>query len=285
MTVGESPATAVPDAVPAAVRGLAAGAKIELIPLPDFEEKLRVVPARTTITVTCSAKLGLSRTLKCAELAAGAGFTVVPHLAVRQLTDETELRWFVGRLGEAGITGLYIIAGDAAQAGPYSSALEVLQALPGIDHELRSVGVACYPEGHPRISDAQLIRALRDKQPFAVYMVNQMCFSPHVLVRWLRWVRANGISLPLHLGVAAPMQLRKLLELSPKIGVGSSVRYLAKQHGLLGSVLKRSAYRPEDLLLRMGDALTEPGLGIERLHLFSFNQVAATVAWQQEVAR
>jgi methylenetetrahydrofolate reductase (NADPH) len=285
MTAGEPPATAGPGAVPAAVRALAAGAKIELIPLPGFDEKLRAVPPGTTITVTCSAKLGLSRTVECAELAARAGFTVVPHLAARQLTGEAELRGFVGRLDEAGITGLYVIGGDAAQAGPYSSSLEVLRALPGISHGLRSVGVACYPEGHPGISDARLIRALRDKQPFADYMVSQMCFSPDVLVRWLRRVRADGITLPLHLGVAAPMQLRKLLELSPKIGVGSSVRYLAKQHGLLGSVLKGSAYQPEDLMLRMGDTLTEPGLGIEQLHLFSFNQVAATVAWQEGAAR
>lgn len=285
MTVGESPATAGPDVVPAAVRALAAGAKIEVIPLRDFDEKLRAVPPGATVAVTCSAKLGLSRTLECAELAARAGFTVVPHLAARQLTGEAELRGFVGRLGEAGITGLYLIAGDAAQAGQYSSSLDVLRVLPRIDHGLRSVGVACYPEGHPKISDAVLARALRDKQPFAAYMVSQMCFSSDVLVRWLRQVRTDGITLPLHLGVAAPMQLRKLLELSPKIGVGSSVRYLAKQHGLLGSVLKGAAYQPEDLLLRMGDALTEPGLAIERLHLFSFNQVAATVAWQEEVAR
>jgi hypothetical protein len=31
----------------------------------------------------------------------------------------------------------------------------------------------------------------------------------------------------------------------------------------------------------MGDAVTSPDLGIDRLHLFSFNQVAATVQWQE----
>jgi methylenetetrahydrofolate reductase (NADPH) len=79
------------------------------------------------------------------------------------------------------------------------------------------------------------------------------------------------------------MQIRKLLELSPKIGVGSSVRYLAKQHGFLGNVLKGGAYRPESLLYQMGDAVISPDLGIDRLHLFSFNQVTSTVQWQQSV--
>ncbi len=37
------------------------------------------------------------------------------------------------------------------------------------------------------------------------------------------------------------------------------------------------------LLRRMGDAIIAPDFGVERLHLFSFNQVAATVQWQGTV--
>ena len=284
MTVYESPGTTgKPANAAAAVRTLVGGADLEVIPLRDAEEKLLAVPLGTTIAVTCSAKLGLDRTLEFAGRAAGAGFTVVPHLAARQLTGEPELRRFVATLTDAGITRLYLIGGDAPQSGPYSSSLEVLQALRGIDHGLRRIGVACYPEGHPKVSDAALAEALSAKQPYAAYMVSQMCFNPDVLVAWLRQVRSVGIRLPLHLGLAAPMQVRKLVELSPKIGVGSSVRYLAKQHGFLGNVLKGAAYQPESLLLRMEDAVTSPELGLEGLHLFSFNQVNATLEWQRNV--
>jgi methylenetetrahydrofolate reductase (NADPH) len=285
MTMHASPGTAGESAARAAVRALISGADIEVIPLRGVDEKLRVVPGGTTITVTCSAKLGLGRTLDCAERAVRAGFDVVPHLAARQLADEGELRGFVARLAELGITELYLIGGDAAPpAGPYDSSLQVLEALQHMDHGLRRIGVACYPEGHPKISDAALVEALTAKQPYAAYMVSQLCFSPDVLVTWLRRVRETGISLPLHLGLAAPMQVRRLLELSPQIGVGSSVRYLAKQHGFIGNVLKGSAYQPESLLLRMGDAITSPEFRVERLHLFSFNQVEATVQWQRNAA-
>jgi methylenetetrahydrofolate reductase (NADPH) len=284
MTVYEPPGTTgKPASAAAAVRTLVERADLELIPLRNAEEKLQAVPLGTTIAVTSSAKLGLGRTLEFARRAARAGFTVVPHLAARQLTDEAELRSFVTSLAEAGITRLYLIGGDAPQSGPYSSSLEVLQALQGIDHDLRRIGVACYPEGHPKIADAALAGALSAKQPYAAYMVSQMCFNPDVMVSWLRQVREAGITLPLHLGLAAPMQVRKLIELSPKLGVGSSVRYLAKQHGFLGNVLKGGAYQPESLLLRMGNAVTSPGLGIEGLHFFSFNQVSATLEWQRNV--
>jgi methylenetetrahydrofolate reductase (NADPH) len=269
----------------AAVRSLVAGADIELIPLRSADEKLKAVPRGATVTVTTSWKLGLERTLEFAEKALRAGYEVVPHLAARQLASEEELRRFIGRLGELEISGLYLIGGDATPpAGPYDSSLQVLEALQHINHGLRRIGVACYPEGHPKISDAALTEALRDKQPFAAYMVSQLCFSPEALVSWLRRVRGQGITLPLHLGLAAPMQVSKLLTLGSQIGVGSSVRYLAKQHGFIGNVLKGGAYRPESLLLEMGDALTEPGLGIEGLHLFSFNQVEETVRWQQRIA-
>jgi methylenetetrahydrofolate reductase (NADPH) len=269
----------------AAVQALARGADIELIPLRSAEEKLRGVPAGSTVTVTCSAKLGLDRTLDFAGQAARAGYNVVPHLAARQLTDKDDLRRFIGRLAELEITELYLIGGDATPpAGPFDSSFQVLQALQGIEHGLRRIGVACYPEGHPHIPDDALLEALQEKQPYSAYMVSQLCFSPGTLVSWLRRVRETGISLPLHLGLAAPMQVRKLLELGPRIGVGASVRYLAKQRGFVGTMLKGGAYQPEKLLLQMGDALTSRELGIERLHLFSFNQVDATVDWQRRIA-
>jgi Tetrahydrofolate dehydrogenase/cyclohydrolase, catalytic domain/Methylenetetrahydrofolate reductase len=77
-----------------------------------------------------------------------------------------------------------------------------------MDHGLRRIGVARYPEGHPKISDTALADALSAKQPYPAYMVSQLCFSPDVLVAWLRRVRAAGITLPLHLGLAAPTPMR-----------------------------------------------------------------------------
>jgi methylenetetrahydrofolate reductase (NADPH) len=285
MALRTSPGAAGGPAAEAAVRTLVGDADIEVIPLRSANEKLKAIPEGATVAVTTSAKLGLDRTLEFAGQAMRAGYDVVPHLAARQLAGEEELRWFTGRLGELGISRLYLIGGDATPpAGPYDSSLQVLEALRHMDHGLRRIGVACYPEGHPKISDAVLAEALRGKQPYAAYMVSQLCFNPEVLVSWLRRVRGAGITLPLHIGLAAPMQVTKLVRLGPQIGVGASVRYLAKQHGFIGNMLKGGAYQPESLLLEMGHALTEPELGIAGLHLFSFNQVEESVRWQRNIA-
>jgi methylenetetrahydrofolate reductase (NADPH) len=272
------------DGVRAAVRSLVATAAIEVIPLKGAEAKVRAVPDGATITVTCSPKFGLRRTLEHSALAARAGYRVVPHLAARQVAGEAELRAFVNRLDELGISSLFVIGGDAQEpVGKYREAVEILEALADMDHGLTSIGVGCYPEGHPKIHDEELLAALRRKQTYADYMVSQLCFDPGALTGWLHRVRAEGIDLPLRIGLAAPVNVRKLAELALRIGVGSSIRYLSKQHGILGTMLRGSAYRPEELLLGLGQALIDPRMNVAALHMFSFNQLDAILAWQRRV--
>lgn len=259
-------------------------AAIEVIPLKSVDAKLALIPADTTVTVTCSSKLGLDRTMDVSALAAAAGHHVVPHLAARQIPDAATLQGYLHRLESLGITDLYVVGGDAAEAvGPYASTAELVEALADLEHHLTNVGVACYPEGHPMISDETLLTALLRVQPHVDYMVSQVCFDHAAITDWLHRVRGEGVSLPLHLGLAAPLQIRKLVELSLRIGVGASLRFLTKQHGFVGNMLKGSAYRPEDLLYELTDTLTQPDLGVTGLHLFTFNQIAETLDWQATV--
>lgn len=98
---------------------------------------------------------------------------------------------------------------------------------------------------HPEIPDSILLEALQRKQSRAHYMVSQLCFDADALIAWERKVRAAGIELPLHVSVAAPMNMARLTELSVRIGVGCPVRYLAKQSGFVTNIMR--AYRSEDL--------------------------------------
>jgi methylenetetrahydrofolate reductase (NADPH) len=261
-------------------------ANVEVIPLKGAEAKLRTLAEGAGVTITCSPKLGLERTLRHVESAAQAGFRVVPHLAARQVVDRAELERFVHRIEKAGVDDLYVIGGDADRpAGRYTCALDLLHDLADLSPSLTRIGVACYPEGHSKIDDSVLLEALQAKQPFADYMVSQLCFDPDALVGWLHRVREAGVHLPLRIGLAAPMRVRKLAEVSLKIGVGQSLRFLSKQHGLVGNlILGTRCYRPEDLLQGIEPTLLADPSQIEGLHLFSFNQIDATTAWQQQIA-
>jgi methylenetetrahydrofolate reductase (NADPH) len=268
----------------ATIRGFVQDARIEVIPVSGAAEKVSALPRETTVTITCSAKFGLERTLEHASRAAVAGHRVIPHIAARQVTGKDHLARIVSSLEAAGITGLFVIGGDAAEsAGPYASSADLLSDLATLDHHITDIGVGCYPEGHPSIGDDALSEALLLKQKHATYMVSQLCFDPAAITGWLRRTREAGVWLPLYIGIAGPMNTLKLAELSLKIGVGTSVRYLTKQHGLIGGLLRGSAYRPEALVTGMGDDLLDPGLGIAGLHVFSFNQTAETAAWRRRV--
>lgn len=259
---------------------LVAAAACEVIPLKGADQRVSGVPRATPLTITCSPKFGLDRTLEHVASAVAQGFRVVPHLAARMVDDEQALRRFVGRVTDLGVDELFVVGGDGeAPVGKFTSAGEVLESLTHFEHGLRRIGVGCYPEGHPKIDDADLIEALLRKQESADYMVSQLCFDAAALTRWIDDVRAAGVRLPLRIGLAAPIKTARLLELSMKIGVGQSVRYLRKQHGMLRGLVLGRSYAPERLLTALGKYLTDTVAGIEGLHVFTFNQLDVTVDW------
>jgi methylenetetrahydrofolate reductase (NADPH) len=266
------------------VEELVTAANVEVIPLRGADEKALAIPPASTITITCSPKFGLERTLEHVIRARESGHRVVPHLAARMVEDEAQLQRFLGILSSVGVEDLYVIGGDGTDpVGKYSEAFHILEAIQELDHDLQRIGVGCYPEGHPNIAEDELVDALQRKQPYADYMVSQLCFDAATLTGWLRTMRQAGITLPVRIGVAAPLQTRKLIELSLKIGVGSSVKFLTKQHGFVGNLLLGRSYTPESLISQIVEETGFDELGIEGLHLFSFNQIDATVEWQRRI--
>ncbi|MGH2929707.1 MAG: hypothetical protein ACRDL8_16020, partial [Solirubrobacteraceae bacterium] len=57
----------------------------------------------------------------------------------------------------------------------------------------------------------------------------------------------------------------------------------SKQRGVIGSLIRGKFYKPEKLLADLGDALVSSDMNVDGLHLFSFNQVTATLDWQRKV--
>src|SRR5262245_7333146 len=151
-----------------AVDQLVASANIEVIPLRGAHDKAAAIPATTTVTITCSPKFGLDRTLEHAIRARESGHRVVPHLAARMVEDEAQLQRFLHSLRSAGIDDLYVVGGDGDEpVGKFSEAFDILEAIQGLDHGLQRIGVGCYPEGHPSIPEAVLLNALHRKQQYA----------------------------------------------------------------------------------------------------------------------
>jgi methylenetetrahydrofolate reductase (NADPH) len=262
---------------------LLAASRYEVLPTASAEQAvLEFVPTEVTVTVTASPVKGLEPTLALACTLARHGYKAVPHLSARLVSDSAHLADVVARLTEAGIGDVFIPAGDAARpAGNYDSALALLEELNELGRPFAEVGVTGYPETHPIIDDDVTVQAMWDKRHHATYLVSNLCFDPAVLRGWIRRIRARGVTLPLYVGLAGPIDRARLLKMATKIGVAESSRFLAGHSGWFARMGTPGAYDPDRLLTRIAPQVTEPGAAVAGFHIFTFNQVRQIEQWRQ----
>ncbi|MEU9392870.1 5,10-methylenetetrahydrofolate reductase [Streptomyces sp. NPDC048324] len=266
-----------------ALRRLLEHVRYEVLPAAATEEKvLAHVPRDVVVTVTASPVKGLEPTLELTGRLAAHGYRVVPHVPARLLRDDVHLKEVVTRLREAGVDDVFVPAGDAdPPAGPYDGALPVLVRLGELGAPFARVGITGYPESHPLIHDDLTVQAMWDKRAHATYIVSNLCFDARVLGEWIARVRRRGVTLPLYVGVAGPVQRAKLLAVATKIGVGESTRFLSRHPSWFLRFAAPGGHAPERLLERGEAALTAPASGVAGLHLFTFNQIAETERWRR----
>ena len=87
---------------------------------------------------------------------------------------------------------------------------------------------------------------------------------------------------PVHIGLAGVAPLLKLATISARLGIGDSVRFLTKQKGLLGNLVRPGGYAPDELIAALADAILDDDVGIAGFHVYTFNQVETTEEWRQE---
>ncbi|MFF4422428.1 5,10-methylenetetrahydrofolate reductase [Streptomyces sp. NPDC001549] len=265
------------------MRELLKNVRYEVLPAKSTQDKvLAHVPRDVVVTVTASPVKGLEPTLDLATRLAVEGYGVVPHVPARLLRDGAHVAEVVARLREAGVDDVFVPAGDAdPPAGPYEGALPALRRLGELGSPFSRVGITGYPESHPLIDDDTTIQAMWDKRAHATYIVSNLCFDPRVLGEWVTRVRRRDVTLPVHVGVAGPVERTKLLAMAAKIGVGESTRFLARHASWFVRFAAPGGYAPERLLRRAAPVLTAPSAAVAGLHLFTFNQIAETERWRR----
>lgn len=256
--------------------------QFEVLPFERVVEQARALPP-TRLTVTSSPRLGPDQTIEFALRLAALGHTVVPHLAARMVRDRRHLRELLERLQAGGLDELFVIGGDSPRpAGEFDAALPVLELIRSHPHSVRVLGIAAYPEGHPLIDEPTLREQLARKSRLADYMVTQMTFDPRTLLDWLADTRARGIGLPVRLGLPGVVERRRLLEVSMRIGVGPSLRFVRKQRGLRELLLRRPALVADRLFDAVAPHVQARALGMEGFHYFTLNQLSETWSWERE---
>jgi methylenetetrahydrofolate reductase (NADPH) len=266
-----------------ALRALVAMPKFELIPLTNALDRAASLPSGATVTVTASPSHGIEATFDLAEDVAALGHEAIPHLSAHMIRGREHLQALLQRAHDTGIRGAFVVGGDAKDRGEFHDGLSLLRAMDELGHPFAQIGVPAYPEGHPDIADDVLLAVLVEKQRYASYMATQMCFNPDAIRSWIPRLRDRGVSLPIHLGVPGVAEITKLMRVAAQIGVADSARYLKKNRKIVGHLLSPGSFGPDALLEGLGETVADPIAAIQRLHVFTFNEVGATVAWQRRM--
>lgn len=274
-----------------AVRRLLADVSIEVTPRETgaLDEAAAVLPPGTRVYVTDLAGVDLQRSIDAAGRIREHGLRPVVHLAVRAIPDLAALDRTFGRLVDAGVEDLLLIAGSRAPAGGIENTLQVLESEALARRAFASIGVAGHPEGNPGVDEGAVDHALARKDKIAreeglpLHVVTQFGFAADPVLGWERRMRDAGIGLPVRVGLPGLTSPARLLRFGLSCGVGPSLAVLRKQ---TGSVLKlaTATYRPTETLLGLARAVAaDPGSLISAVHFFPFGAVVPTARWAAAV--
>ena len=265
-----------------AVAALLRAPTFELIPLKSSMTQAELLPPGATVSVTASPAKGIEATIALCEQLQAAGFRAVPHLSARMIRDRAHLVDLLAGLEGVGADRAFVVGGDAKEPGDFPDGLSLLREMAEIGHPLAEIGVPCYPQGHAFIADGPLLDALNAKAAFASYMTTQLCFDPVAIGTWLAARRAEGMTLPVHVGVPGVAEPHRLLAITARIGVVDTHRFLTKNARFVARLLRSGGfYRPDGLLDGIGPIAADPAMGVVDFHLYTFNNVGPTEAWRR----
>lgn len=282
----------VPAAPAATIAEFVRGFSLEVTrPSPaDIDLLAGLVPAGTHVYISAVPGKSPLDDISSAAALRAHGLEPVPHLAVRNYPTIEALDEVLARFAdEAGVRRALVIAGDRDKpAGSLRGAVEAIDGGVLRRRGIVEIGIAGYPDGHPRIPTLELERALAAKVEaaaqtgIAVTIVTQFGFEAAPILAWIARLRAFGIEHPVRIGLPGPTSLATLLRYAQRCGVKTSAQGLARHSGLVRQMFGMSM--PDVLVRSLAEARTDGRLGDVGLHFFSFGGAAATARWVGAVA-
>ena len=240
-----------------------------------------LVPRGTEVYLSMVPGQDLAHHAEVAAWVRQSGLEPVPHLPARRIESEAALTDFLARArATAEVRRALVVAGDVEPKGPFTDALALIRSGLLQQFGIEEIGIAGYPEGHPKIGSDKIASALRDKIAEAeksgikLHIASQFSFAPDRIVAWIRQLRAQGIMLPVKVGMAGPTSITALLRYAKRCGVAASLTGL-----MSGAALSLLGNLGPDKIIDALDAAE--GLGDIQAHYFSFGGVVDTARYAQ----
>ena len=198
---------------------------------------------------------------KAKELA-NLGFNPVPHFPARSIKNLNDLKDYVKRCKDDGVKQALVIGGSAQPIGDFHCSLQLLET--GLFEGFR-IGIAGHPDGSPDISDSDLEKAMRDKKPYADYIVTQWLMEPEPIIKFV-----SKQTIPVHVGITGPMKISSLLKFANTVGAKNSINFIKSNLGKTFDLLRPKD--PNDLIEKVKSVTNN-------FHIYTFGGLKETSAW------
>lgn len=253
-------------------------AKIE-----DFREVLR---DNQIVYVTFLPGSDFRDTVTTVKKLKDQGMRPVPHFAARSIPSKAFFEENLKMLtAETGVEEALLIGGGVDNpVGEFTESMQILRLGLFEKYGIKSLGVAGHPEGSPDIPEAEVVRAMLDKNAYAkqspmhFYIATQFCFEAEPLIVWDRKIRAEGNELPIHIGIPGLATIKTLMKHAQACGIGNSMRFIAKQARNVAKLM--SVSEPDKLIRDLAVyKATDPSCGIVQSHLYPLGGLKKSAAW------
>ncbi len=268
------------------------GYSIEVMPrtAEKVEDFRAILPEGTRVYIAHIDGTPIEDMVATAKRLNDAGMNVMPHFPSRIIKDAAMLGdWIARYQGEADVRQGLILAGNPAQQlGEFNSSMQLLETGLFDKAGFERLHVAGHPEGNrdidPDGSDRAVMEALRWKQAFnersdaKMAIATQFAFEAKPIIKWVDRLQAEGIALPVHIGIAGPAKLQTLIKFAIACGVGPSLKVLQKRAMDVTKLLL--PYEPTDVIAELAAHKTaNPGFGIEQVHFFPLGGIKTNATW------
>jgi methylenetetrahydrofolate reductase (NADPH) len=268
------------------------GYSIEVMPrtaekIPSFRDLL---PLGTRVYIAHIEGTPIEDMVATAKRIAAEGYAVMPHFPARIIKDKDVLGdWIARYQGEANVTQALILAGGVTKPhGDFDSSMELLESGLFDQAGFTRLHVAAHPEGNkdidPNGTNLNVDAALQWKQKFSecsdaeMAVATQFAFEAGPIIEWANAIKAAGVEIPIHIGIAGPAKLQTLIKFAIACGVGASLKVLQKRAMNVTKLLL--PYEPTDVITQLAaHKAKNPDFNISHVHFFPLGGIKTNANW------
>ena len=274
-----------------AARNLIANCSIETTPnvYAKYGNFSDLVDKESNIYVTYLPDEDMNKVIDTSKKLTLEGYSVIPHLPARTITNNDELEKYIKSLAEeSGCSKILVIGGGGNQKGSINSSIEVLETDLLSKYNFKEVGLAGHPEGNPDVKQIDLDNAIIQKNKFSkktdfkMYLATQFFFEAKSLKQWELHLNSLDNNLEIHAGIPGPATLKTLLSYATSCGIGNSIRFLSKQ--ALNITKLATTRSPDKLIYDLASYQIEnPKTKLKKIHFYAFGGIKKTSEWLKTV--